>query len=45
MSYYPTTPMLHDVLVMQRLYGANWSYNFSIIICRPPHFDLRTIPS
>jgi Ca2+-binding RTX toxin-like protein len=26
-SYYPTTPMLNDVLAMQMLYGANTSYN------------------
>ena len=26
-GYFPTTPMLYDVLAMQRLYGANWNYN------------------
>jgi serralysin len=25
-SFFPTTPMLYDVLAIQTLYGANWSY-------------------
>lgn len=27
MDYYPTTPMLYDVLAMQTMYGINWAYN------------------
>ncbi|MBN8509195.1 MAG: matrixin family metalloprotease [Burkholderiales bacterium] len=26
-SFFPTGPMLYDILAIQALYGANWSYN------------------
>ena len=25
-NFFPTTPMLYDVLALQTLYGANWNY-------------------